>query len=280
MRNFNKKIILIYIILILYILFTTLFGYKNFNAVTTNIINPLFYIITFIISIILSDADSKQRIKGKKNKYQTVFIVTISYLILYTLSGLFLGYVKRIYSHTILSILKNIWIYITPIVFIELTRNILIRNSGDKKVPFIVISILFTIIEINLFNIINITDKKEIFKSIFEIIIPAITKNLCLTYISKTSGYITNLIYLLPQKLTTIILPIFPDLDWYFTGLFGILVPIFAFIPIKYIDNKIDITNTRQRIKKEKPINNNTVNHLCIICCRFFQIQTNRNNVK
>ena len=68
MRNFNKKIILIYIILILYILFTTLFGYKNFNAVTTNIINPLFYIITFIISIILSDADSKQRIKGKKKK--------------------------------------------------------------------------------------------------------------------------------------------------------------------------------------------------------------------
>lgn len=255
MRNFNKKIILIYIILILYILFTKLFGYKNFNAVTTNIINPLFYIITFIISIILSDADSKQRIKRKKNKYQTVFIVTISYLILYTLSGLFLGYVKSIYSHTILSILKNIWIYITPIVFIELTRNILIRNSGDKKVPFIVISIIFTIIEINLFNIINITDKKEIFKSIFEIIIPAITKNLCLTYISKTSGYITNLIYLLPQKLTTIILPIFPDLDWYFTGLFGILVPIFAFIPIKYIDNKIDITNTRQRIKKEKPIN-------------------------
>ena len=239
MRNFNKKIILIYIILILYILFTTLFGYKNFNAVTTNIINPLFYIITFIISIVLSDTDSKQRIKGKNNKYQTVFIVTISYLILYTLSGLFLGYVKSIYSHTILSILKNIWIYITPIVFIELTRNILIRNSGDKKVPFIVISIIFTVIEINLFNI----------------IIPAITKNLCLTYISKTSGYITNLIYLLPQKLTTIILPIFPDLDWYFTGLFGILVPIFAFIPIKYIDNKIDITNTRQRIKKEKPIN-------------------------
>ena len=208
MRNFNKKIILIYIILILYILFTTLFGYKNFNAVTTNIINPLFYIITFIISIVLSDTDSKQRIKGKNNKYQTVFIVTISYLILYTLSGLFLGYVKSIYSHTILSILKNIWIYITPIVFIELTRNILIRNSGDKKVPFIVISIIFTVIEINLFNIINITDKKEIFKSIFKIIIPAITKNLCLTYISKTSGYITNLIYLLPQKLTTIILPI------------------------------------------------------------------------
>ena len=67
MRNFNKKIILIYIILILYILFTKLFGYKNFNAVTTNIINPLFYIITFIISIILSDAYSKQIFNRIKN---------------------------------------------------------------------------------------------------------------------------------------------------------------------------------------------------------------------
>lgn len=254
MRTFNKKMIIIYIILVFYILFTTLFGYKYFSTITTNIINPLFYILLFIISILLSDTDNKQRIKGKTNKYQTVFIVTISYLIIYILSGLFLGYVKSIYSHTILSTIKNIWIYIIPVIFIELIRNNLVRNSGNNKFSIIVVAIIFTIIEINLFNIMNITDKKEIFKSIFEVIIPTITKNLCLTYISKTSGYITNLIYLIPQKLTTIILPIFPDLDWYFTGLFGILVPIFAFIPIKYIDDKIETTNTRKRTKKEKPI--------------------------
>ena len=165
MRTFNKKMVLIYIILIFYILFTTLFGYKNFNIVTTNIINPSFYILVFVISTALSDTNNKQRVKGKTNKYQTIFIVTISYLIIYTLSGLFLGYVKSIYSHTLPIIIKNIWVYIIPIIFMELIRNILIRNAGNNKLSIIVISIIFTIIEINLFNIINITDKKEIFKS-------------------------------------------------------------------------------------------------------------------
>ena len=58
MRNFNKKIILIYIILILCSLFSTLFAYKNFNAVTTKVINLFLYIITFNIRNILSVAES------------------------------------------------------------------------------------------------------------------------------------------------------------------------------------------------------------------------------
>ena len=84
MRNFNKKIILIYIILILYILFTTLFGYKNFNAVTTNIINPLFYIITFIISIILGEWVS-YKLMIRKSESTTLSKILSSAIIFYFL---------------------------------------------------------------------------------------------------------------------------------------------------------------------------------------------------
>lgn len=269
MKKFNKKTIVIYSLILVYILFSNIFGYKYYSTIMTSVINPLFYIITFIISILLSNADHNQRIKAKVNKYQTMFILIISYLIIYVLLGLFLGYVKSIYSHSFLGILKNIWDYIIPIIFIELIRNILVRNSCNSKIVFLIIALLFTLIDIDLFNIISLTNKAEIFKTTFSIILPAAIKNLSLTYISKTSGYTTNLIYLLPQKLTNIILPIFPDLDWYFISLLGILLPVFAFIIIKHLDDKIESSKSKSRIKKEKPIRIIILITPLIIFCLF-----------
>lgn len=269
MKKFNKKTIVIYSLILVYILFSNIFGYKYYSTIMTSVINPLFYIITFIISILLSNADHNQRIKAKVNKYQTMFILIISYLIIYVLLGLFLGYVKSIYSHAFLGILKNIWDYIIPIIFIELIRNILVRNSCNSKIVFLIIVLLFTLIDIDLFNIISLTNKAEIFKTTFSIILPAVIKNLSLTYISKTSGYTTNLIYLLPQKLTNIILPIFPDLDWYFISLLGILLPVFAFTIIKHLDDKIESSKSKSRIKKEKPIRIIILITPLIIFCLF-----------
>ena len=254
MRKVNKKINPIYCLLIIYIVFSTFYGYRGYANIMINIINPLFYIITFIILLFLSNSDNKQRVKAKTNKYQLLFIIVITYLIIYVFAGLFLGYVKSIYSHSLLGIIKNIWNYIIPIVFIELIRNIVIRNSGNNKLIFILISLLFTLIDIDLFNIINITNKTEIFKLTFSTIIPTVVENFTLTYITMTSGYIANLIYLLSQELTNIILPIFPDLDWYFSSLFGILLPTICFIVIKYLDDRIEAIKPKSRLKKEKPI--------------------------
>ena len=254
MRKLNKKIIPIYCLLIIYIVFSTFYGYRCYANIMINIINPLFYITTFIILLFLSNSDNKQRVKAKTNKYQLLFIIVITYLIIYVFAGLFLGYVKSIYSHSLLGIIKNIWNYIIPIVFIELIRNIVIRNSGNNKLIFILISLLFTLIDIDLFNIINMTNKTEIFKLTFSTIIPTVVENFTLTYITMTSGYIANLIYLLPQELTNIILPIFPDLDWYFSSLFGILLPTICFIVIKYLDDRIEAIKPKSHLKKEKPI--------------------------
>ena len=254
MKAFNLKTLFIYILITAYIAFSTLYGYSNLTNIMSTIINPVFYILLAIISLFISDADNNQRIKAKLNKYQTIFIVTFTYLIIYVLLGLILGYVRTIYSHSILGIIKNIWMYIIPIIFIEITWNVLIRNSGNKKSIFILIVLLFTLIDIDLYNIFNSPlTTSELFKLIFETIIPSLTANIVLTYIIKTSGYKTNLIYIVPQELTLYILPIIPDLDWYFRGLLGILLPIFAFILIKNLDTKLESTEPRSRTRKSKP---------------------------
>ena len=110
MRNVNKKSIIIYILMLSYTFFFNIFRYKYHSNAIINLINPLFYIIIFIISLLLSNTDHKQRIKEKVNKYQTMFIIITSYLIIYILLGLFLGYVRTIYDHSIIGIIKNIWI--------------------------------------------------------------------------------------------------------------------------------------------------------------------------
>ena len=254
MKSLNIKTIIIYILLIIYLLFSTLYGYKFLPTIMSTIINPLFYIVLLGISFLLSESYNSQRIKAKKNKYQTIFIITFSYLIIYVFLGLIFGYVRTIYSHSLIGIIKNIWMYILPIVAIEIIRNILIRNSGNKKIIYILIVIIFTLIDIDLYNTFNSSlTSLDLFKIIFEIIIPSLTTNIVLTYVSKTSGYITNLIYIIPQELTTYILPIIPDLNWYFTGLIGILLPILTFILIKNLDNKIESIEPRSRIKKSKP---------------------------
>lgn len=253
MRNVNKKSIIIYILMLSYTFFFNIFRYKYHSNAIINLINPLFYIIIFIISLLLSNTDHKQRIKEKVNKYQTMFIIITSYLIIYILLGLFLGYVRTIYDHSIIGIIKNIWIYITPIIFIELIRNILVRNSNNNRIFFLLIVIIFSLIDLNLYSLMqNHYTTSDLFKLIFSTIIPTIITNCVLTYTSKTSGYITNLIYRLPQNLTNIILPIIPDLDWYFKALLGILLPLFAFIVIKNLDTKIEIREKRSRLRKSK----------------------------
>ena len=253
MKKFNTKTILVYIILVIYLLFSSLYGYKNFSNIMSEVINPTFYIVLFIVTLLISNSENTQRIKARKNKYQTIFIVTISYLIFYILLGLILGYVKTIYSHNLIGISKNIWMYITPIIFIEIIRNNLIRNSGNKKFVYILIVIIFTLIDIDLYNIFSSSlTYSELVKLIFEIIVPSLTANIVLTYISKTSGYITNLIYIIPQKLTLYILPIIPDLNWYFRGLLGVLLPTIAFFLIKNLDTKLENIEPRFRPRKSR----------------------------
>jgi signal peptidase len=76
--------------------------------------------------------------------------------------------------------------------------------------------------------------------------------NIVLTYISQTCGIIPNLIYRILPTLTNLILPIIPDLDWYFTAMNNILLPIFTFIFLKNIQDKEENKESHRRYEKNK----------------------------
>lgn len=252
MRKFESKTIIIYLFLISYTLFINTIGYKDYHNIVNTIITPIFWFLLFLISYWINHG-FKERIKFQTTKLQTIFIIVTIYLILYFLLGLFLGYSKSIYSHSILGIAKNIWIYLIPIFFIEYIRKTLVNHTTGILYDTVEV-ILFSLISINLYSTLNSPSYSILFKNISSVIIPSITTNILLTYLSRTCGYYGTLFYRIPQILINITLPILPSTNWYYHSISGILLPLVIFIFVKNIHNKIELTEPRRILRKNSSL--------------------------
>ncbi len=250
MNKIDSRIYIIYTLFIGYLIAINTIISENFLMYFNKYINPVVWIILFLISLWISIKD-KQRIKAKISKLQTVFIVVLVYLMIYFALGLFIGYTRTPYSRTFIGILMNIWIYISVIVFQEYVRNTLIRNTGKSKLLISLSIILFILFDISIYNIIDIgLNYTELFKYSAKIILPAIASNLLFTYLSKTSGFEINLIYRIPIQLAYLLLPIVPDLDWYGIAILGVVLPFTIYIFIKTIHDKKTVRESRGKMKK------------------------------
>ena len=246
MKKIDSRNLIIYILIIINLLFINLIGYKYFNSLTNNIINPLFWIGIMLLSLYIFKND-KQRISSKINKEQTIFITILIYLMLYFVQGLFFGYTKSPYNKSIYGLLVNIWSYVFIIIYQEYVRNILSRNSTK-----ILVVIFFTLIDINLYSFFNINDSISLFKQISSILIPSIASNILLAYLTSNCGFISCLLYKVPVTLSTFILPIFPDLDWFFISVEQTILPFITYLIIKNIEDKRTNIRRKQLRKKNK----------------------------
>lgn len=224
----------------------------------TDILNPLAWLLIFALVLYLN-WNSNKRIKGKKDKAQTVFIIILFYLIIYFISGLFFGYATSPLSHEPLYILKNIWIFLIIIIFQEYVRFILINNNKKSKLFIVLVTLLFILININFLNFENnFISGESTFKYISSTIIPIIAQNILFTYLSIKCGFESVLSYRLPIMLSTIILPILPKLDWFVSSLFDLALCFIVFLCInylhtkKYIDRKEKIS--KRTVRRENPI--------------------------
>lgn len=249
MKRLEFKTITIYLLIILNILFVNFIGFKYYSNLTNNIINPLLWIIVFLISYSIYK-ENKQRISYKKNKEQLILIIILVYLMLYVLQGLFFGYVKSPYSRTLIGLLTNIWSFVLIIIYQEYSRNVLVRST-NKIIP----CILFIILEINLYTFFQISDNITLFKQISSIILPAIASNILLTYLTRNSGVMSCLLYKIPIVLSNFLLPLFPDIDWFFIAVEQTILPFIVYIMIKNInDRKVDRNLRKYQIKQKNKI--------------------------
>lgn len=239
MNKFNKKNIIIYIFLIIYLIIGKFFLEPNYFNLYSNLYNP---IILFIIALLtfFFNKNNIDRFKKKKDLLETIIIIMMFYMIIYFVSGLFFNYAYSPYNHSFLGIIKNIWCFITIIIFQEYIRYNLVKDN-DSKIIYILIMILFIAIELNFASFNNSLESNEaIFKYITSIIVPIICHNVVANYLVLRGNYKCSIIYLVSLELLLILLPIYPDLDWFFVSLYEIILAIIIYaFTSDFYENKV-----------------------------------------
>lgn len=251
MKRFKSNFFIIYAMLVLYLLIKNLFN-LDLNNTYIYYIDTFIWFIIFIISVFLTK--SKERVKHKYDKIQTVIILAIVYILVYFLSGLIFGFEYNSFSRKFFSILKNLWAFVLPILFQEKIRNILV-NSVSKKIKIdILIVLIFVILNINFSTFFtNFSSFELFFKYFFGTLFPLVVEQFVFTYISKIIGSKGILAYRLPIEIIYIIVPVFPKLDWFLFGLFSLInyIAIYLIINYEYV-NKDE--NAKIRYKVRNPI--------------------------
>ena len=247
-----KSNLMIYGLLIFYLIINT-FLLVPAGLSYYNFLNPFIWIGIFSISYYLSN-DSNLRVKGKKDKTQSLLIAMIVYIIIYFLSGLLFGFERTPYSKSIISIIKNLWFFGSIVVFQELIREDLIKNERKSVINFVCMTIIFSLLDISLSNISSqFTDVQSGFIYISTTVIPAIVSSAIMTYLVYISGAKSSIIYRLFVLIPPFIVPIVPNYDWFGTAVMGIVVPLGVYVYMNYVHVSKSERLSRREKRKYNP---------------------------
>ena len=211
--------------------------YKSEEAMITSGV----IIIVFILSVLLYGfAKSNLNSTKKKATIVSTAIVIIGIGVTYAL-GAFVGFLKNGYSQTINNIVKNTFNPFFIIVFTELFRYNMIRANKNKFRYIVIITVLLTILEIQMSIATNIKwDFIQVYIAATSIIIPRIAKNMLMSYMSYKIGYQPCLIYRLILELYIYLVPYIPNFGDYLNSMFGLIIPMLVFAYISTIIDEHD----------------------------------------
>lgn len=172
---------------------------------------------------------------------EIVFYV-ILYFILYYLLGLIVGLAKTPNYFT----LRGLRLFIAPTILYCIIKeffryNLLCKADGNKICTIFVVCLLILLDITNDYNFVNFENQYDILKFVALLVLPAITKNISYSYISKKMGYKPVIIFDLIFSLYPYIIPILPNPNEYLMSIIYLLVPVlFAFRILWFFEVKKD----------------------------------------
>ena len=164
------------------------------------------------------------------------------YLITYIL-GYFVGFNRNVYSREIIMIFKNTFPVIMFIILSEYLRYNINFRARDNKLLLFISFLAFVLITNTLtFNDLAKTgysDVMVVVKQLGLFILPSITTNILLTFMSMKVGFKSNIIYRLLMEIPLYILPIFPNFGDYLESVIRLSIPIVFYIWLyRYLEKK------------------------------------------
>lgn len=227
--NRYKKLIGIEIFMLVVLFFNSFV----LDILSRNLYSIIFWLAILILTVLLVGFEKDKHL-NKVDVMQTIFIVSILYLICTYVFGFFFGYVKSIYNLNVTSIISNVTPVLFMIVIQELVRYNIVSKTKKALPDKIIIGVMIAIFV--LFDIVigiksfEMVKMIGIFETIGLYILPSVAKNLLLTYMAYNAGYKPAILYRIIFDATTYILPIFPDFGTYLQSVLNIAFPTALFL--------------------------------------------------
>ncbi len=270
MKSENKKIILYSLILVLVLLGclgATLFIIPEFFEDSARIAILILWIGLAIIAAPIENDHT--RFKGKTEKIKTTLIIVIIYNILYFLLGLIFGYQRNPLSIKFFSIIKNLVFIVGVIALQDFVRSKVINNQR-KKINYVVFTIVFIILRLDYSQGYAVLSSGEkIFEYLCSTVFTEIARGCVCTYLAYTGGTLLVYSYTLPMALRNVLLPIFPNLDWFLTSVLEVLVSVIIFVYNNYVHTIRTNRITRKERKNISPVKQIPVLIILLISVTF-----------
>ena len=249
MKNTNKIYILVSLLVVFYLIYFTVLDKKLISS-TSSFILTVFWVLLCFLSLIMLKYP-KDNSLYKKNANKMVIISIMATLLASYLLGFFVGFGKNGYISSLNVFIRSV----SPVLFIKISREIIryviAKNSTFKKLPIIIITVIFTIIEI-ISAYTPFMDAEHVFYFICITVLPCIAENILCSYLAYNFGLDTTLLYVIPYSVYPYVLPYIPTLGNYINSVLFILLPFMLYI--------LTIKIVRYQNKEKVSLKQNTKN--------------------
>lgn len=201
----------------------------------TNIINPIFWLILFMV-MCLNSSKTKLNKKKEKKILEYTAIIALVYIVIYTLFGLVVTFGKNPYSNTFKGFLNNLWVTGTVVIAREYARFRILKNVRKKHQTLIktLVIIILSLLEFELFDVVSHKkDTEYVFKQVVSILIPTISKNILFTEIAQRYSCKAPIIYEMFIKIFYWVAPILPNSPWILIAILDTAIPLTYLMIIK-----------------------------------------------
>ena len=245
MRASQKKSLII-------IAIVTLFSILNFFIPSVFIGGKHLILLGALLGLVyyLIGVDFSRTSNDIKIIRNTLIYVITYYLAIY-LSGLFIGFVRTIYSYTLSNLYINIIPSILAIVAVEIIRGELIYKTNKDKWIVWLSCVAFTIFEISLnFSAYDFSIQENVYQFFGLLMIPSIAKNILMSVMHTRTDKYPPIIYRLSIETMEFLLLIEPNLGPYIKSVLLILLPILVGLMLLNMEKRVQVSPEKERKSK------------------------------
>lgn len=239
----------VYIVEIVLFLYTILFQTVIINHLRINaeLINIIFWVlITFFI--LLRCHYPKDDSYFKSASIRIIIISLLTILITVYLLGIFLGYSNSIFSHKPIVLLHNIGPIVITILSEEIIRHIVCKNSGNSKLPIIILTIIYILFHVlSAYKYTKFYNNEDIFIFISGVVLSTVAMQLLYSYITYKISPRPSILLRILLEIYPYIFPFYPNLGDYITSVIDIALPFFIYKSLNKTISYHDKTNIHYR---------------------------------